>query len=114
MMYAKMTDLCRHETEIFRDTEKVMKQFIVLMSMIALGLFLYACIAGPSDSLLSGLRLMWAHQLDSSSYAGVLLPNTSKPIDLLTNSAGPSALFITSAKPSTLLQDGLILANSPS
>jgi hypothetical protein len=51
-----------------------MKQFIVLMSMVALGLFLYVCIAGPSDSILSGLRLMWTHQLDASPYAGVRVP----------------------------------------
>ncbi|GHU63825.1 hypothetical protein AGMMS49983_08170 [Clostridia bacterium] len=44
------------------------------MSMIALGLFLYACIAGQGDSVLSGLRLMWAHQLNASPYAGILLP----------------------------------------
>jgi hypothetical protein len=51
-----------------------MKQFIVLMSMIALGLFLYICIAGPGDSVLGGLRLMWTHQLDASPYLGAMLP----------------------------------------
>jgi hypothetical protein len=50
-----------------------MKQFIVLMSMIGLGLVLYAFIAGPEDSVVSGLRLMWAHQLNVSPYAGILL-----------------------------------------
>ena len=51
-----------------------MKQFIVLMSMIGLGLFMFAIIAGPGDSIINALRLMWAHQLGISPYAGVLLP----------------------------------------
>jgi len=47
-----------------------MKQFIVLMAMIALGLFLYACIAGPDDSILSSLKMIWRHELISSPYRG--------------------------------------------
>ena len=51
-----------------------MKQFIVLMSLVALGLFLFVMIAGPGDSVLGGLRLMWAHHLGISPYSGVLSP----------------------------------------
>jgi len=47
-----------------------MKQFIVLMSMIALGLFLYSCIAGPENSILSALKLLWRHELMASPYSG--------------------------------------------
>ena len=47
-----------------------MKQFIVLMAMIALGLFLYACIAGPDDSILTALKLFWRHELLASPYGG--------------------------------------------
>jgi len=46
-----------------------MKQFIVLMSMIALGLFLYACIAGPDDSILASLKQLWRHELLASPYS---------------------------------------------
>jgi len=46
-----------------------MKQFIVLMGMIALGLFLYACIAGPEDSIMSALKLLWRHELLASPYS---------------------------------------------
>jgi len=42
-----------------------MKQFIVLMAMIALGLFLYACIAGPDGSILSVLKELWRHEAAS-------------------------------------------------
>jgi len=45
-----------------------MKQFIVLMAMIALGLFLYAVIAGPEDSILSSLKMIWRHELEASPY----------------------------------------------
>jgi len=45
-----------------------MKQFIVLMSMIALGLFLYSCIAGPEDSVLSALKQLWRHEVLTSPY----------------------------------------------
>ena len=45
-----------------------MKQFIVLMAMIALGLFLYAAIAGPDDSILSSLKQLWRHELIASPY----------------------------------------------
>ena len=48
-----------------------MKQFIVLISMIALGLFLYACIAGPDDSILSALRQLWRHELLTSPYSAL-------------------------------------------
>lgn len=47
-----------------------MKQFIVLMSMVALGLFLYACIAGSEDSILSALKELWRHEIHSGPYAG--------------------------------------------
>ena len=47
-----------------------MKQFIVLMSMIALGLILYAFIAGPEDSFLSSLRLLWRHEIAAGPYSG--------------------------------------------
>jgi len=46
-----------------------MKQFIVLMSMIALGLFLYACIAGSEDSVLSSLKLLWRHEVMTGPYS---------------------------------------------
>jgi len=45
-----------------------MKQFIVLMAMIALGLFLYAGIAGSDDSILASLKMLWRHELVSSPY----------------------------------------------
>jgi len=45
-----------------------MKQFIVLMSMIALGLFLYAYIAGPEDSVLTALKQLWRHELMTSPF----------------------------------------------
>jgi len=47
-----------------------MKQFIVLMAMIALGLFLYASIAGTEDSVLSSLKALWRHELLISPYKG--------------------------------------------
>ena len=47
-----------------------MKQFIVLMSMIALGLFLYACIAGSGDSVLTALKALWRYEVASGPYAG--------------------------------------------
>ena len=47
-----------------------MKQFIVLMAMVALGLFLYACIAGPEDSMLSALKAIWRHEALSGPYHG--------------------------------------------
>jgi len=48
-----------------------MKQFIVLMSMIALGLFLYSYITGPEDSILTTLKQLWRHELISSPYRPV-------------------------------------------
>ena len=47
-----------------------MKQFIVLMSMLALGLFLYACIAGPGDSILTALKGMWRSEILTGPYSG--------------------------------------------
>lgn len=47
-----------------------MKQFIVLMSMIALGLFLYACIAGSGDSILTALKALWRHEILTGPYSG--------------------------------------------
>ncbi|MDR1815491.1 MAG: hypothetical protein LBR00_02260 [Clostridiales Family XIII bacterium] len=46
-----------------------MKQFIVLMAMVALGVFLYLCIAGPDDSVQSALGALWRHDLASHPYA---------------------------------------------
>jgi hypothetical protein len=45
-----------------------MKQFIVLLAMIALGLFLYVCIAGPDNSILSSLRELWHNFAMASPY----------------------------------------------
>jgi len=45
-----------------------MKQFIVLMAMVALGLFLYASIAGPENSILAYLRLLWHSSAAASPY----------------------------------------------
>ena len=50
-----------------------MKQFIVLMAMIALGLFLYACIAGDGDSVLAALKALWRQNATSGPYSGSLL-----------------------------------------
>ena len=47
-----------------------MKQFIVLMAMIALGLFLYSCIAGDDGSILSALRGLWRHEVLAGPYGG--------------------------------------------
>ncbi len=46
-----------------------MKQFIVLMSLIGLGLFLYTCISGPEDSILSTLKMLWRHEILTGPYA---------------------------------------------
>ena len=45
-----------------------MKQFIVLMAMIALGLYLYAIIAGPDDSIMASLRGLWHSSAATSPY----------------------------------------------
>jgi len=45
-----------------------MKQFIVLLSMITLGLFLYAYIAGPEDSILASLKELWRQKIQMSPY----------------------------------------------
>ncbi|MCL1894986.1 MAG: hypothetical protein FWG03_00410 [Clostridiales bacterium] len=47
-----------------------MKQFIILMSMVALGLFLYVCIAGPEDSVLAALKSLWRHEILAGPYSG--------------------------------------------
>ena len=47
-----------------------MKQFIVLMAMIALGIFIYACVAGPGDSILSALKGVWRHEILTGPYSG--------------------------------------------
>ena len=47
-----------------------MKQFIVLMGMVALGLFLYACISGPGDSVLAALKALWRHEIVAGPYSG--------------------------------------------
>lgn len=41
-----------------------MKQFIVLMGMIALGTFLYSLIAGGDGSLLSLMEAFFRHQIE--------------------------------------------------
>ena len=48
-----------------------MKQFIVLMAMIALGVFLYTCIAGGGDSVLTALKALWRNTAMSGPYHGV-------------------------------------------
>jgi len=45
-----------------------MKQFIVLMAMIALGLFLYACITGDGDSILTALKAFWRQRAMAGPY----------------------------------------------
>ena len=50
-----------------------MKQFIVLMGMIALGLFIFACITGPGDSILTALKAFWRHEILTGPYSGVIL-----------------------------------------
>jgi hypothetical protein len=43
-----------------------MKQYIVLMSMICLGVFLYGLISGDSDtSILSTLKSAWQYQAEN-------------------------------------------------
>jgi hypothetical protein len=42
-----------------------MKQFIILVAMLALGLAIYNMIAGPGeDSILSAMRGVWADEID--------------------------------------------------
>jgi hypothetical protein len=42
-----------------------MKQFIVLIAMMALGLAMYGMIAGPGeDSMLSSVKGIWADEID--------------------------------------------------
>ena len=40
-----------------------MKQFIVLISMIALGLVIAGFVAGPDNSIKSALGEVWQHEL---------------------------------------------------
>ena len=47
-----------------------MKQFIVLMAMVALGVFIYACIAGPGESVLSSLKVLWRQEALMGPYHG--------------------------------------------
>ena len=49
-----------------------MKQFIVLMAMIALGLFLYACITGDGDSILTALKALWRQRALAGPYHAVM------------------------------------------
>ena len=49
-----------------------MKQFIVLMAMIALGVFLYTCIAGGGDSVLTALKALWRNAAISGPYHGTV------------------------------------------
>ncbi|MDR3242907.1 MAG: hypothetical protein LBT34_03140 [Clostridiales Family XIII bacterium] len=41
-----------------------MKQFLVLCSMILLGVFIYSLIAGPGDSILSLAKGVWASEVE--------------------------------------------------
>ena len=45
-----------------------MKQFIVLMAMIALGLFLYATIVGDGNSILTSLKALWRSNAMTGPY----------------------------------------------
>jgi len=45
------------------------KQFIVLMAMVALGLFMYACIAGEGDSILTSLKALWRYEALTGPYS---------------------------------------------
>jgi len=47
-----------------------MKQFIVLMAMVALGLFIYQCIAGSDHSVLTALGDVFRHDLAVNPYRG--------------------------------------------
>lgn len=44
-----------------------MKHFIVLASTIALGLFIYSCVAGPEDSILQTLKEIWVQEAERGS-----------------------------------------------
>jgi hypothetical protein len=42
-----------------------MKQFIVLMAMTLLGIFIYGAIAGPGeDSMLASVKNAWSQEID--------------------------------------------------
>lgn len=48
-----------------------MKQMIVLISTIVLGVFIYQLVAGPGDdSIMSGLSALWQSGLDQRSLYG--------------------------------------------
>ena len=46
-----------------------MKQFIVLMAMVSLGVFLYLCIAGPEESIMASLKELWRHKIAYGPYS---------------------------------------------
>lgn len=46
-----------------------MKQYIVLISLIALGTFIFNIIAGGDGSILSGLAGLWQKELEIRTYA---------------------------------------------
>ena len=64
-----------------------MKQFIVLMAMIALGLFIYACVSGPGDSILTALKSLWRFEIASGPYS-----TWAASLSLLPGSEGPVAI----------------------
>ena len=45
-----------------------MKQYIVLLSMIALGIFIYDMIAGGDNSILAAVAGLWARELSVRTY----------------------------------------------
>ncbi len=48
-----------------------MKQMIVMVSMITLGIFIFNLVAGPSDdSILNGIGKLWQAGLDARNYYG--------------------------------------------
>jgi len=38
------------------------------MAMIALGVFMYACIAGEGDSIMASLKALWRHEAMTGPY----------------------------------------------
>jgi hypothetical protein len=47
-----------------------MKQYIVLMAMIALGIFIYGCITGSDDSLLASVSDVQRYEIAVRSEEG--------------------------------------------
>ena len=39
------------------------------MAMVALGLFMYACIAGEGDSILTSLKALWRYEALTGPYS---------------------------------------------